>query len=380
MADVSEGLSTGESVESDKDFTAALAKAAGVEIPPERLASLEEGDTSVKAGLTFGESAPQGRDDEGRFAPATPEVSEPKEGEAPAEEVDPNLAALLDKHEGDAAKALAEVLGREKEAQSTIGKQSNEVGELRERLARLEGRDEARAATHAPAPLPAVGLDTINEQVAEHDGPAVIQWYSSQGFPDGHAVYDAAFQAWLAQDDTGAAQAAYTRYQAALNAPASPGGAQSPTEDPWVAQKKQQEQFDTTLGSVASSYKEAEWGLIAPHLVAVLEDAGTPQIIKDAVQSSDQKTVEQGLHSIAQIARGRAIAEATATATAENAAKVLETKKSAQVATGSLRVVNERQSGSGEELTSAERQERFRQSIVSAETTSVRDGLVFAKS
>lgn len=352
-------------VNTDSGFTAALAGLAGSELPEERLDSLEEGDRTIANGLTTTEeSAQPPRDGQGRFTPATqPEEPAEEEGEAPEEEEDAEQAPDPDPSE----KQLAD-------AQVFIGRQSAEIGELREKLARLEGRLDQAALT-PQAPLPQYSADDIAERVLETSGPAVIQQLAEAGVPDGHPYYEEAFKAWV-EEDPGAATSWYTRYVTALN---QPEPAQQAPQDEFVSGLKAEAQLNGTIAAVAAGFEPAVWASIKDHLIPALQDDGTPQIVKDAIVSEDPAVQRQGVEALAAFARTRAITEATKTAQQEQKQETTAAKKAAQVASGSLRPVEERKPEGGQDMTSEERQEAFRQRLFKTETTAVREGLTFAK-
>lgn len=385
MTDVASGLVIDASdevdnVDSDAGFTKALAGLVGKEISPERLEELRETDTSVSDEMQRSESKPEdNRDADGRFKPATtPE--KPAEGVAPVEgdevQADPELAALLEKHEGDATKALAELLKQNTEAQSLIGRQANEVGDVRTQLAELKGRLDGIAQSTSQAQLPVVGTEQINEAVFDRGLQSVVSELVNAGYPDGHPTYDAAFTAAISQDDTGQANAAYTRYLVALSQQANAPAVEVDTKpDPvreWAEQKQAQESVDKAIEGISAEFPKEQWDLIAEQLEPALKDDKTPQIIKDAVASEDPTILAQGLQALAQLAHGRAIAVAANSET--NKTKKVAEKQAAGLATGSLRPVSERQPEPGAEMSKEEATQAFYDRLLKTETTSVSEG------
>lgn len=388
MPDIQEGLTT--DVDSDAGFTAALAAAAGVEVPEGRLESLASDDRSVAAGLASGlTSDDQPRDDQGRFAasePAAPESSEGEPAAEPAEgepaggepEVDPAVTRLLEQHGGDAQRALAALAAEHANAQSFIGRQSQEVRDARERLARMEGQLETlMESQQAPSELPSLGVSDETVEQLE----SLYESYGAQGMmerviesrPD---LIDAAVEVWHADDPLAATRFA-VRYENALGEQERPQAA-DPQVDDVMEGIRQQAVFAQAVDSARQSLSinDAEWGAIRDHVIPAFEDDSTSPLIRNAIVSDDPATRQQGMEAILQIARGRAIsaagAEATASATEAAAKAAAERKQAATVTTGSLRPA-EREPGS--EMTKEERVAKFHESLLGTETTSVEEGL-----
>lgn len=355
-----EGLTTGEQPAEEHDpntlagFTAMLAAQAGKELSPERVAALEDNNTSVTGGLTTESPSGQPRTEDGRFAPAATPAEEPEKGAAPEEEetveVDPRDKQIAD-------------------AQEFIGRQSSELGELRERLAKMEGMLEERGRAPEPT-FPDIPYDRIEAAVEEQGGPKVIQDLAAAGYPDGHSAYDLAFQAW-AEEEPGKASAAYTRYLVALrDAPAAP--AQDPRVDDLLAQQD----VDTMVEAMAKRHPD----LATLPIEEVSKDEATPLFIKQGLDSPDVAVQEQALEAVIVLARARVTAGATAQVETERKSAVVAAKQAAQVATGSLRPVESGSPDSGEETVSkVEATKAFQERILGlANRTSIKDGLTFA--
>lgn len=374
-------------VNSDSGFNRALAQAAGSTVSEERLAELDESDTSVASGLTTEESAPgRSRDEQGRFAPAAPlaEEEEP-EGAAPEQEeqTDPELASLLERHEGDVNAALAAALQERREAQSLIGRQGNELGqerqarqELAERLARLEGRLEAQPQAAAPQIVDERTAEYIDNLIADKGGHAALQWAIGQQNPQ---LIEATIDSWLLEDPAEATpiKVRYEVNKALYERDREQGQQDKPQPDQFVEQLRAERQMHSAMETVRKSMNETEWGVVREHLVPTLEDDSTSELVKDAVVSQDQDTQIKGIKALVQIARGRAVAAATSQATQTRQAEVKAQKLAAQVATGSQRPVAQRQPG--DEMSTEERIKRFHDLLMSTETTSVSDGLTYAR-
>jgi hypothetical protein len=391
MPDVQEGLTD---VDSDAGFLAALAGAAGVEVSEERLAAAESEDRSVSAGLTDGltsdEKNDQPRDEKGQFASSEPVAPESSEGEPEAEpvqgqpvegepELDPAVTRLLEQNGGDAAKALAALAAEHANAQSFIGKQSQEVRDARERLARMEGQLETLMESgSSPSELPLLGADdqTVEqlEGLYERFGARGMMERVIEARPE---LIDTAIEVWHA-DDPLAAQRFAVRYDSALAEGTRATQAAEPAVDPVMDGIRQQAVFAQAVDSARASLSipETEWSAIRDQVIPAFEDPSTSPLIKNAVVSDDPATRQQGMEALLQAARTRAIsavsAEATAQAAAAAATAAAERKQAATVTTGSLRPA-ERQPG--EEMTTEERTKKFHESLLGTETTSVEEGL-----
>ena len=370
-------MSDREGGESDPNtesgFNAALAKSVGSELSSEQIEEMSGSDTDVLSGLTTEESRP--RDEHGRFLPK-PEAEPVEEaGAAPAEaeqqEPDP-VQEVIEQHGGDAAAALVAALKERDEAQSLIGRQGNEVGDLRQQLAELKGRFE-QAQEHVPAVSPVPFLDAatsegIENMVAEQGGHATMSWVV-ENRPD---LIDAVVNSWKVEDPVGAAE--FVARKAAYET-MSQFQPQAVTPDPILEDLRTEKAIAVALDSAKEGLTEGEWTAIKPFLPDELSKA--PQIIQGAIMSPDKDTRQQGINALVQLTKGRAIAEATAQAKAEQVAASVAGKQAAQVATGSLRPVTKGETG--EPKTSEEISAAFRDALLATETTSVRDGLTYAK-
>lgn len=386
MPDVQDGLSTAppeENVNSDAGFEAAIARKAGT---TEQLAEhgSAQTSTSVADGLEVGPPAP--------FAPApaadtaedagdTPTGDAPEGGTAQVE--NPELAALIEKNGGDPVAALAELNERFTNAQSLIGRQGNDLGQLRNEMAELRGMiAEQRANAQAqPAANVEASADQIAEWVSDQGGASVALWAANQG---DEALVERVIKEWAKQAELEGESTydalsfrqdykEYLREQRAA-ATAAPAVVQP---DPWVQSKKQQEQFGGVLETLQK--ESPDWEQFSPHLMAALEKLPAPVL---AMISSPN--VEESLEG-ARIAADKARIIAGTVTAAEGmqaAAATLaatERKTAAQVATGSLRPAVTEQTPVNEAEESAKRVAAFKAALLSTETTSVREGLTFGK-
>lgn len=385
MPDVNEGLTS--DVDSDAGFMAALAEAANVEVPEGRLEQLASEDRSISRGLEDGRGE-QPRDDQGRFAARESEAQEssegesdtdPAEGQSEAEEpgVDPAVTTLLEQHGGDANAALAALLTERTNAQSLIGRQGNELGETRERLARLEGQLETLIESGtSPSGLP--GLDADDETVEQLE--SLYERFGARGMMDRVIearpdLIETAIEVWNA-DDPLAAQRFAVRYDRALEQERQPAAAVQ--ADPFIDGLRQQAVFSQAVDEARQSLSigEEEWTALRDHVIPAFEDASTSSLVKKAIVSDDADDRRQGMEDLLQIARARAVSakttEAAAQATQTAAEEAAARKAAATVTTGSLRPA-ERQPG--EATTKEEAVAAFHKSLLDTETTSVEEGL-----
>jgi len=353
-------------------FDAALAEQAGDEAKQRLEERGEQPDRDVQSALEGLTESAEGRprNERGQFVAAEPESpEEPEEPAAPAEE------------EPEVEEAPVEPSPLEKQltdAQQFIGRQSNEVRELREQIAKLEGRFEERSSQPEAPPTPLVGgeYEALEEMVEERGGAATIQHLVQIGRGD---LIDSALEAWAAEpEEAGKAAVFAARYYSALAAqdaePAEPATPAQP--DPALQGMIQERQIADAASIVQGELEEAQegsWALIKPVLAQTLSEA--PEAIQKMVVSEDANTRVEGLRVAAALAKGRVIADATAKAKEDQAAQNKAAKQSAQVATSSLRPVEEGKAKPISEMSKEEIHETFRKSLLATETTSVADGL-----
>jgi hypothetical protein len=351
-------------VNTDDGFNAALAAAVGgaEETPAEPVAPVAE------------ESAPtQPRNELGQFTElaAQPEVA--PEGAAspePVEEAttpDP-LAEYLGRFGDDPRAALEAALREKDEAQSLIGRQGNELGELRklsEQVARLEGKAEAQPQARPEVPgSNTADIEALEEMVA-NSGPQATMGWVVENRPD---LIEATISAWASEDPVAAARFA-ARYEANL-AFGESQQAQPNQSDEFVESLRRERQLGEGIAHLKSS--RSDWEAIKNHIGPTFQDANTPDIIKQAVVDLDPAKQLQGLTALAEIARARALAEATGAAVAERTAQVQAAKTAAQVATGSLRPAPEHKPADDARSDAVK---AFQERMMAPETTSVLSGL-----
>lgn len=387
MANVMEGLAQAppeENVNSEAGFEAALARKAGT-------TDALEGRETTNVGTTIADGLTVGTDDDplaalrARYEEQAGDTPNADEEETPDEEdteeaqtsdVDPNITALLAKHGGDPVAALAELNDRFTNAQSVIGRQGNELGQVRQEIAELRG--ELRGVTSSISSSAAqVTTDDISEMISSRGGANVAMWAIQNG---DDALVEATIREWAKQNELEgestfeplAFRQDWLAFKASQNAPKPTEDA--PTRDPYAARLEQQEQMSGALGVLQA--QSPDWETFAPHLMTALENS--PKAVLEMITSQDPQVQLDGMSLVADRARVIAASKAVATTTATEEASraAAERKRAATVASGSLRPVEERQT---EEQSSEQRVAAFKAALLATETTSVRDGLTFGK-
>lgn len=329
------------------------------------------------------------RSDEDRFVGTEPVVPPPPdepEGETPAPEagqaepeVDPAVAELLAQHEDDPQAALAALVKERENAQGLIGRQGQELGELRQSVARLEGRiDQATMAQSEPMPEP-VSEEMVSslETMFEEQGANQAMEWLAENRPD---LIETGIQVWSEQDPFQAGRFA-SRYDSYLQEEqAREQQPQQPqVNDPVLAQMRAREQFTMMADGARQQLQipDESWPAVRDQVVEAFNDPATSPLIKNAIISPDPQTQFQGMVEIVRNAHGRAVAASTqsaeAQAQAEAADEAEQRKLGAQVTTGSLRPAPEGKSV--QDMTSEERIALFKQSLLAAPSTSIQDGL-----
>lgn len=350
---------------SDADFNELLAGLVGKDLTDDQRETLAGSDTSVARGLTEGESTPA------VSAPAEQTVEAGAAPEVTTEQDDP-LAALIAQHGGDVNAALAAVVSERDNAQSLIGRQGSELGELRKLIEdRLPAQEEEEQAWEMPAQVPFVDEQTaqgLDQMYSENGGPNTMEWIATYR-PD---LFDAALKTWGSYEPFEAARFA-TRYEANL-AEYERSQQAPPAVDSRMEEFLAERSLQTAIAAARETVDDATWGAIAPTLPDVL---GTlPKEVQGMVVSPDGETQKAGVQLAVEIAKGRLIASATKEAQAAADQQVTATKQATMVATGSLRPVAKGQAGGSGEMTSEQRQAAFKEALLATETTSVADGLV----
>lgn len=373
--------SEGLDVNSDEGFNRFIAGQVDKELSSEQIESLQGSDPSVASGLEYPESQP--RDEQGRFVPkeepaappALVEEAAPTGGEQEAEP-DP-LAALIEQHGGDVNAALAAAIAERDNAQSLIGRQGSEVGELREALAELRGRIEAtpQAPQQVAPAAPLVTLQQLHQSIGEAEnprqaGPAVMNWIV-QNAPD---MIDDTLEVWNEYDPLGA-----SRFGARMDAFQILGEAQAaqpevaPAADPWVETKKLEESVARSVNEVRKSMPPEDWEKVRPVFTEELDKA--PDFVKVAAFGNDEQTRVAALQQVLVATQARIQREAASQAATEAAAQAAAGKQSATVISGALRPPAEPK-GEGER-TPEQVSKMLREALLATEGTSIQEGLTY---
>jgi len=335
---------------------------------------------------------PEGEDPD-RFAPTVEDLpgDEAPEAEAPAPEAgevepqepeqDPAVAAFLAQHEGDAEAALLAALQERDNAQSLIGRQGNELGDLRDTVARLEGRLDEQQAYAQQGPLPEPVSDELTaslETMFEEQGPANAMNWLAENRPD---LIETGINVWSEQDPFSAGRFAARYDNFLLEEEAMAAQAEEPQQqgDPILDQMRAREQFSmlTEAARQQLNVDDASWPTVREHVVPAFNDEATSPLIKNAIISPDPGTQLEGMKAIVQLAQGRAVQAQSAAQQAADAAAAQEAeqrKLAATVTSGSLRPAVP-EGKSLEEMTSEERISLFKQSLLAPPSTSVQQGL-----
>jgi hypothetical protein len=375
MADVNEGLEEVD-VNSQTGFERALAARGLGPLEPESERADE--DRFVPGQIPSPESP--------ALSPAAP-VAPPEEppGQAAVEPepvepgVDPAVAAFLEQHGGDQQAALEALVRERDNAQSLIGRQGNELGDLRQEVAHLTGRlDELSQVASEPVPEPMTAeLQASLETMFDEQGaPQAMAWLADNR-PD---MIEAGISVWAEQDPFQAGRFA-ARYDNFLQEEQANLAVAQESEqiDPVYENMYAREQFSmlTEAARAELNVDDNSWPIIREHVVPAFNDQATSPLIQNAIISPDPGTQLEGMKAIVQLAQGRAIAAATQAAEAqaqqEAAAEAEQRKQAATVISGSLQPVPE-----GKPLDEWTREERinaFKQSLLAPPSTSVMHGL-----
>jgi hypothetical protein len=353
------GLTQGDEVAADA-FEAAL-EAKGIE------GGGSSGTLSVAASIVEAdkpESAAAGSSEREAVTTSEDEADEPLHD-------DPEIAALLKKHDGDVNKALREAA----EAQKLIGKQGQELGELRavrEQVAELRGRIEQQAA-QTPTVAPTILSETqIDELADQHGFWEVAKWAANNSPGSVDAIlakwqeiepvfatrFDRQYQEWLAQQ-----------------ASAKTGSAKDETAE-YVANRKAEEALSDAMASVAGDFTDYED--FKEYIPLALESV--PKHVAAAIISTDPEVKAEGIKDLYERAQRLSAVEAGKAATKEAAEASAAGKQRARVIQGQSGVQPTPKAPAGEQESREAVVDAFKKSILGAETTSVRDGLTYAKS
>lgn len=357
MPDIATGIVEGGAEATDL-FEAALeakgVKGGGASVTP-----------SVVDGLTFG-----GTQEPATVAPAATadETGTTTEGEGDEEPLheDPEIAAYLEKFGGDPDKALQAAV----EAQRLLGKQGNELGDLRQTVAKLEGAVEQLGRTPASAESQIrMSLDEIETAILENSGQQVATWAANEA----PHLLETVLAKW-GEDEPYAAlsfKSEYKEWKAAQNAPEATTPKPSTTEE-YVKNEIQGQRMQKSLDVVAGEYDPAIYASFKEYLPQALE--AVPKIVKSAVISEDNDEQLDGLRIVFERAERLKNLSLATDAKAAKAAKDTVVKQTARVTSTSQAKTPE-----AIETDTEEGVKKFKASILAAETTSVADGLTFGK-
>lgn len=360
---------------SQQGFDAALAAQVGRAVP-ERAYS-DGTDVSAALGATDPAAAVPA-------TPATPDPGTPAEPTADAagtpasgEDVythdDPEVAALLERYGGNLDEALRGAV----EAQRLIGRQGNELGEIRRRLDEIDQR--SATAPQASPTHPHYNPMAVDVEAVVENGDAegfALQLIDAMeaGDPNASALYDRLMASWVETEPWKAQRLANayqeTRIERML--------------ERRLSQTESQVRETALESSLANARDEAatrhpDWDALQGTIVDLLDDDTVPEVVKLMVVGGTPQEQAQGIDILAGLARGirapqlAAEAARTASLTApEREAQI----RAAHVASGGLRVAAPAAPGAEQGQDALEEAKaRFRERILRTETTSVSEGL-----
>jgi len=326
----------------------------------------EATDSDIASGLTFGGDP---------FAPP-PAVSLPPVEEEESE-ADPLEEYIATRHGGDRDAALAALHQEATNQRSVIGRQGQELGDvrkMREEMAEMRGQLNAFASLAASPPGPASGEDadmaasnliermgyeaaaTEAANIAHQTGDPSVYHRVLEGWsleaPAAAMDFAADFRAWQRDEASAAERPAVT--------------------DEWVEEQKSVAAIQAPLERLSREMGEEQWAVVAPRMEKALE--ALPQGVAEMVVSTDPETAYQGIQIVGERAYLLGLAEE------QTKARRQQTKMSgARVATGSLRPPVVPSSGEHTPEAVAQAKQRFKQQIMETETTDVRSGLTFGQ-
>lgn len=345
MASVHEGLTmdgdTGDT--SDADFAASLeAKLAG--------------SPTVTPQATTEAPAGPPRDSQGRFVPAAPEPPQEDDGTpSPPDDIEARL--------------------REKDA--FIGRQSNEIGELRKRLEALEAAKEQEPEEEYQ---PIFISPEQAEVVVEKAGPegAVMAAIQDGIHPDDPAfktIFSAAAEAVETQAELADLVELRLRYRTEVERYEAQGD-EAPADDAasaWAQEQYLKQQVTTAVSELKA--RTPDFDDLAGYFDKALEVS--PLLVPE-IQSGDPDRVIPALGTLLHVARGVKVASGDATAGAAQSAadQAVAMRQAAQVASGSLRPVAPE--GAPADTSQADAIKAFKEAFRATVTPTIQDGLSLA--
>lgn len=339
MASVHEGLSmdgdTGET--SDADFAASLE--AKITAPP---ATTEAPDGPARDAST------------GRFVPAAPAPPE-DEGTPSTSDIPTDVEARI----------------REKDA--FIGRQSNEIGELRARLEALEAAGQTEEEERQPIFI----SEEQAEMVVEKAGPegAVMAAIQDGIHPDDPAfktIFSAAAEAVETQAQLADLVELRLRYRTEVEKfEAEPEADDDAVK--WAQEQYTKQQMTSAVSELKARTPDFED--LAGYFTQALEVS--PLLVPE-IQSGDPARVVPALGTLLHVARGvkAASGDATAGATQTAADQAAALRQAAQVASGSLRPVAPE--GAPADTSQADAIKAFKEAFRATVTPTIQDGLSLA--
>lgn len=337
----------------------------GLEIDGQPVRQYEEGDVNTQGGFeaalgrsVTGEQVEQPRGPDGRFtaqteAPPEEEEAEPVPGEGgdteevPEEEPEPE--------------DVSEWQVRYEELERAYGRQSNELGDLRARVAEMQ-----------PMPSQPEQIYDIEGMVAEHGGAEVVEW-ATKASPQ---HIDEAARAWAITGDPDGIvfYADYRAEQARLEYAAEQRQAQA-APDPAIMSLANERKLTDIFREYRAN--DPQFANYEAGIGPALESPGTPQEIKEMVlRSGNSEHMRQGINFLKPYAQ-LAVINSGQSPQADQAAE--ETRKEAvrrtAIVSGSQRLSDVGEQPSSGEMTSEQRIARFKDMFEETSSTDIASGL-----
>lgn len=294
-----------ESVETQADFAQSLMEDGVMDWLLDSNPGEEEAPADTEAPVVERPRDPE----TGRFTKAeTPEEAAENEGLPPAEEpeeetledeeqeipadddddlvieIDDDLQAVLDKYDGDVGKALR-ALG---ESQSMIGRQGNELGDLRRQVE--EQNRILQELAQRPQPQPQYMGPYMNDIDENPQGLAVEALERGDG-----RTLELALRAWGEEDPFGA-----TTFLISLQQQAAAQQAAQPVEQPTPATQATGQTLEEAMSAVVARHPDVE-----KYLPAVQQVAEEFPTLRDSMKQGSPQLQAQAFEELLKIAKAR---------------------------------------------------------------------------
>lgn len=302
-------------------------------------------------------------------------------GEIPgAEGVEPPATVGVPESSGEASTAEGDNSGADdsdltpeqkelKELHALLGRQSAELGELRQLVEKP--KDEPVEQWQAPPPITSDVIEELENAVEENGGQQMAVWALTNR-PD---LYDNVLALWqnVSDADKIAAQRFDRRYEAAL----AEQNAEAEAAEAAKFQEGLATQLDADVAALAPEYGLTPGTADTDALLAEVIKEVRPSVQK-LVVSKDAGEREDGLRTVLELAKARATTPSSVQTPEEKAALAAALERSKQGAglgTGSQRPAAPVNEGGGEQT--ADFADAFSKALLETPSTSVASGLTY---